>query len=744
VNAKPQMVDHWFTPGRFALLTACLIMACFPGVIAGRDTFFFRDFAIFSYPLAAYHKECFWHAQMPLWNPYNDCGLPFLAQWNTMALYPLSLIYLLFPLPWSLNFFCLFHMWLGGLGMYFLARAWSSSQTAATLAGLAFLFSGVVLSCLKWPNNIAALGWMPWVVWWTERAHSGNMRVIGVAALINACQMLTGAPEIIALTWGAVGALTIYRILQERRHALAISGKFVLLVALVAGLCAAQLLPFVELLQNSQRDASFRGSQWPMPPWGWANFLLPLFRMFPSYHNVQSQPGQFWISTYYVSIVLVLLAVIAISKVRSSKVWLLGALLLFSMWMALGEHGYLYTWLRATVPGIGMMRFPIKFVVLADFLLPLLGAIGLKYLMDRQHQRAATIWTPALLLGAIIAGLVVFNELNPFRYGTAFLTTSNGLWRLVFLVATAMLLIPIAKRGAVPLLCLLVVADGLTHTTWENPVAPRWVYEGSVAQLQPWPELGKARAMISPEAAETVDHLKLDSPAEDVMASRLALYCNVNLLERIPKVDGFFALYPREIARVQDFCYSSTNLPPAGILDFLGVNQITARCTWKTWEHRDTALPLITSPPFAQQAPTNPADLFSTNWNPRELVFLERIPGTTNFAPAKVEHIDWSPHRITVKASAPGPSLLVFAQTFYPAWKATIDSAPTSIFRANGAFQCIQIPTGSHEVVLVYSDRAFHLGVLFSSLSAATVCLLLWKSRNRASESSTPPAQPLT
>src|SRR5688572_17948242 len=98
--SETSKIEEWFTPARFALLSACLIAACFPGVIAGRDTFFFRDFAIFSYPLAAYHKAALAQGEIPLWNPYSNCGLPFLAQWNTMVLYPFSIIYLLLPLTW--------------------------------------------------------------------------------------------------------------------------------------------------------------------------------------------------------------------------------------------------------------------------------------------------------------------------------------------------------------------------------------------------------------------------------------------------------------------------------------------------------------------------------------------------------------------------------------------------------------------------------------------------------------------
>ena len=120
--ATPPAANEWFTPGRFAVLLAALICAAYPEVIAGWGTFFHRDFSIFGYPLAYYHRQSFWRGEIPLWNPLNDCGLPFLAQWDTMTLYPLSLFYLLLPLSWSLGVFCLGHLFLGGMGMYFLSH----------------------------------------------------------------------------------------------------------------------------------------------------------------------------------------------------------------------------------------------------------------------------------------------------------------------------------------------------------------------------------------------------------------------------------------------------------------------------------------------------------------------------------------------------------------------------------------------------------------------------------------------
>src|SRR6476646_8391014 len=126
---KEKQGDAWLTPARFALFLGLFILCLFPTVLFGTQTFFFRDYGIFGYPLAAYHRECFWRGELPLWNPLSNCGLPYLAQWNTLTLYPLSLIYLILPLPWSLSFFCLLHLFIAGLGMYFLALNWTRVLT---------------------------------------------------------------------------------------------------------------------------------------------------------------------------------------------------------------------------------------------------------------------------------------------------------------------------------------------------------------------------------------------------------------------------------------------------------------------------------------------------------------------------------------------------------------------------------------------------------------------------------------
>src|SRR5256885_9989420 len=112
--------DGWLTTRRFAIVLAAFIVVFFADPLLTGRSFVFRDFGIFTYPNASFQRDSFWRGEFPLWNPLNNCGIPFLAQWNTVCLYPPVLIYLLLPLVPGLTVFLLAHLFVAGMGMYFL------------------------------------------------------------------------------------------------------------------------------------------------------------------------------------------------------------------------------------------------------------------------------------------------------------------------------------------------------------------------------------------------------------------------------------------------------------------------------------------------------------------------------------------------------------------------------------------------------------------------------------------------
>src|SRR5439155_10797981 len=358
-EARHQAAE-WFTPSRFGAMLAIFLLAVFPRVVLGLDSFVYRDYGVLAYPVIHYARESFWRGELPLWNPLSNCGAPFLAQWGTMTLYPLSILYLLFPLPWSLGFFCLGHLWLGGLGMYFLARRWVGDQFGASVAGTAFVFNGITLSCLMWPNYTVALGWMPWVMLAVERAWREGGRSIVLAALAGTLQMLAGVPEIASFTWLLAVAFWIGSWIAEKPQWKLMTLRFLAIVLLVAGLTAIQLLPFFDLLAHSQRDRAFASTKWALPGWGWANLLVPLFHCFESYQGPFIQEGQAFFSSCYLGAGVLALALIGVWRAGNWRAKLLGAFTLFALIAALAENGHLYSWMKSLIRLLGVARYPVK------------------------------------------------------------------------------------------------------------------------------------------------------------------------------------------------------------------------------------------------------------------------------------------------------------------------------------------------------------------------------------------------
>jgi len=720
----------WFTPLRFGLLLALFIFAAFPQVLFGLQTFVVRDYGFFAYPLAHFQQECFRRGELPFWNPYNNCGVPFLAQWNTMPLYPPALIYLLFPLTWSLSFFCLGHLWWAGFGMFFLARRWTGDSFAAAFAGVAFSFNGLTLNLLMWPSHIATFSWMPWVVLGVELAWREGMQNIFLAAFAGALQMLAGGPEIILLTWMLLLALWLQQFVRGESSRISLAWRFPLVVVLVLGLTAAQLLPFLDLAAHSQRGAGYADLRWSIPGRGWANFLVPTAFGRTLTEGVFFQNNQYWTSSYYTGIATLWLAFLAMWTVRERRVRLLGAVAAVAFIFAFGDNTPVYPALRKILPLLSLMTYPVKYVILLAFLAPLLAA----FVLARGLPRPKPILFSGSILLALLAGILFWAWRFPLPGDETALAEWNGLVRVLFLLATGGLLLALTREKRtgthrLALLALIFIAwlDLFTQGPTQNPTVSPGVYEPDLArarlEMKPQPEPGESRAMISPMAESEFLNFALRDPAKNFLAKRLGYCANCNLLDGVPKVDGFFSLAPRENDDILSLFYSTTNADFPRLEDFLGVSQITATDQVFHWQPRPTFLPLVTAgqnPVFLGEADTLRA-LTRPDFDPRATVYLppsaKSFVTVTNGPEARILASSFRTQSVDLDAESPRPALVVISQTYYHSWRAWVDGQPIPLLRANHAFQAVQIPAGRHQIHLAYADRAFEIG------AAISVCL---------------------
>lgn len=735
----------WLTPGRFALILVALIIAFFPDVLFAGKGFVFRDFGIFTFPNAFFQRECFWRGELPLWNPLNNTGIPFLAQWNTVCLYPLSLIYLLLPLTFGLSVFLLTHLFLAGFGMYLLASEWTGCRLAAGVAGIAFAFNGMILNCLMWSSNLAALALMPWVILLVERAwHNGGARAVAIAALISATQMLAGAPEIIVFTWLILFALWIDRWLRDSGTRRKIFVRVVAVGVLAALLSVVQLLPFLDLLAHSERTTSYGTSLWAISSWGWVNLFVPLFHCYRAPLGVYFQPGQDWTSSYYLGVGVLALSIVALRRAGNIRVWLLVLFAVFGFVIALGDPGHLYPLLLKGFPPLGFMRYPIKFLFLTVFCVPLLAGYAVKQIAGGISGNETPVNKTALVIPAVfittIVAILWYARLHPFPYEDWNVLCENGGVRILFilLIFSALMYyrrIHNLRHQTITGLALLALVwlDAVTHAPRQNPAVDAGAFQSGLVtqQMHPPPQSGDSRAFMTEQSHNLLYGSMLTEPYKDYLGRRCGLFGDCNLLDNIPEADGFYSLYIKEQRGLfEKFFFAPTNDFPAGYADFLGISQISDPQKILSWQFRSSFQPFLSlgaQPEFVELSNT-PALLLSKDFDPRKTVYLPpetqaqlKGIGETH---GSIHQVHVSAQRVDADVEADSASILVLSQTFYHPWQAAIDGQIVSILRANYAFQAVPIPAGTHHVELVYRDRRFQLGLCIS-LATLAGCLML-------------------
>ena len=93
-------------------------------IIFGRQSLYWTDLSWIHFPRHIFAAEEWLAGRIPLWDPYEDTGLPLLAETQIGVLYPLSLLFLssLWP-SLELSLFILVHFSLAALFTFILARS---------------------------------------------------------------------------------------------------------------------------------------------------------------------------------------------------------------------------------------------------------------------------------------------------------------------------------------------------------------------------------------------------------------------------------------------------------------------------------------------------------------------------------------------------------------------------------------------------------------------------------------------
>jgi hypothetical protein len=91
----------------------------------------------------------------------------------------------------------------------------------------------------------------------------------------------------------------------------------------------------------------------------------------------------------------------------------------------------------------------------------------------------------------------------------------------------------------------------------------------------------------------------------------------------------------------------------------------------------------------------------------------------------KIELTSCKPNELIYKYSSGGERLAVFSEIYYPAgWKAFIDGAEKSFFRADYVLRGMVVPDGNHEIKFIFEPASYYTGNKISMASSLIFILL--------------------
>lgn len=74
-------------------------------------------------------------------------------------------------------------------------------------------------------------------------------------------------------------------------------------------------------------------------------------------------------------------------------------------------------------------------------------------------------------------------------------------------------------------------------------------------------------------------------------------------------------------------------------------------------------------------------------------------------------------NQVVIRTETDGPAYLVLADSYYPGWRATVDGAPTAVYRANSVVRAVAVPAGVHEVVFTFRPMDFYAGAALTAVT---------------------------
>ncbi len=461
----PKLKSHW----PCLLLILAVLSLFWPALLHPFYVLFptfspFSDVMVIHWPKAHLMAQS-WQAGegLPYWTPLILSGMPLGANQLAMLFYPPAWLFLFFPVEPIFNLLFIFHLVLGGIGVYLLLyKNHQVSALAALLGGLTFALNGKGLAHVVGGHvsMVGAIAWLPWTVFGvqmlleergeeaTRSGRGGEERRGGEATRSGRGLSPFG------LGWMAL--VTVSLVMQTFTHTLPVIYSVYLMAAMVIWHTASQRInesahQLASTLYRNNLNVPYHVSRFTFYVLRFicsfisalvpllvsliltgllgAVQLLPLLELaqFSNRSLSLSQATEFTLSpaqlllglllptaqsgheyVIYVGLVPLLLAPLGLTR-QNRWTWFYGLLFLFALLFALGPQNPLHNLFYYFMPGFRWVRTPARIFFVGALAIAILVGFGADQLIHRPWSPAAKKWltrlTTAIAPLALLVGL---------------------------------------------------------------------------------------------------------------------------------------------------------------------------------------------------------------------------------------------------------------------------------------------------------------------------------------------------
>ena len=718
------------------------------------DDIFASDMMNENFPYRFSLGDALQSGHLPLWMREIYGGFPLLARSDAGICYPFNIVLFgLFSPTVALNLTILLTIATAGIGMYLYAREIGASHLAGIIGGIAFGFSGYLLSHLKHPSLANAACWLPVGLALLERAVKRNdYRSLLWFAMVFGLQHLSGNTQ----TAYYSGVLYLFyfplRFLSNQSEVRAASRKlnasravlnvlrnrliwsFAGMLVLGSLLAAIQLIPTYEMVSLSQRSGGVTfqyASSYAYDPKDFWTFLYP-------YANgdignlTYTGKGVFWEDYGYVGVATFLLALSApLLWWRNWHVRFFSIVALVSYLLVLGPATPAYKLAFDYVPGMNYFRFPTRLLFITDLSLVALAALGLTRLAEQLAGRARKSGTD-----------------GPWYFRRSFLVQA--------------------------ILLVVAICDLLYFQLRQNPIvdAAAWMKPPKTVEIvKQDSSLFRVYCLGGNHAHRRMFQQAggWEGDLQPIVEQREFIQPSSNVLYRISSPNGYANLTPNYLVDIwgdqnragiitQSASIQGDVFQPIGLfwklMRMYNVKYLTSFWPFAPapnlrplgvyggayFYQNDDFLPrayLVGEVLPVEEESSALAMLASEAFDPRRSVMLAAVPSSYRqggSSGGNVEILRYTTNEALMKVGTPQDAILVFSDSYYPGWVAAVDGRETTIYRANITQRAVVVPAGEHQVRFRFEPASVAVGfwVSLGSLVILLGCFLIpprWRKR---------------